>query len=155
MKMPVTYDNLGYRGFGFKLGNSFHCGHDFNVNLGCPAYAVLDGEIVFAGKIMGFGSMQPDTPGGVVVMKHKDSKGNTFHAVYGHINTTHLTGDTLREGDVVGYVSPFTSAGMLLPHLHFGIYPGEIIPPYPWGYVSEAGLKHWTDPRKYLTVNCQ
>lgn len=146
--LPVKIDKGRYRHFKWKLANKYHNGHDFDCPEDTEVFAVTDGEVLFSFRVNGFGSLNPSTPGGVIVIKHRDKTGKVFHALYGHVNRFVKKGDKVAAGDVIGTVAPFTNKGELLPHCHFAIWDHHSDPPYPWGYVAE--LEYWVDPIQFL-----
>ena len=153
---PVKIDNGRYRKFGFKLPNGLiHIGHDFD----CPIYtevmAVSDGEIIFSGQVSGFGSLNPRMPGGVIVIRHINKYGNSFVALYGHVISGDISvhsGDIVKKGQQIAKVGSFKNGNAFLPHLHFCIQEGDILPAGKWGYVKETGK--WRSPLEYLEKYC-
>jgi murein DD-endopeptidase MepM/ murein hydrolase activator NlpD len=145
MTDPVNIDLGKYRKFGFKLGNNFHCGHDYNCPLWTEVKSIQDGVVCFVGQKSGFGGWKPSKKGGVVCIKH----GNII-AIYGHVkyDRSLRTGQSVKEGQVIGLVSDYVSNGISLPHLHFCIYDGKSIPSTRWGYVPK--LNDWIPPLLYL-----
>lgn len=141
----------GYRGFGWREGNSYHNGADYASFVGANVYAVADGTVVYSGQYNGFGSLNPSTRGGVIVVRHTNKSGQAFYAVYGHVNRFVGVGATVRKGEVIGTVAASYNSGVFLPHLHFGIYTGSVFPTSGWGYSSS--LAGWVEPRSYLDAN--
>jgi murein DD-endopeptidase MepM/ murein hydrolase activator NlpD len=145
MIYPLKTWHNNYRKFGKKYDSAVHLGYDFGSNVGDLVYSISEGTILFAGHVGGFGSLYPSTPGGAIIIKH-----NEIVALYGHLNFDRGTkvGSLVKTGDILGTINRFTSSGELLPHLHFGIYKGDSIPPFPWGYSRSVG--NWIDPIIYV-----
>ncbi|MEO8496427.1 MAG: peptidoglycan DD-metalloendopeptidase family protein [Planctomycetota bacterium] len=141
----------GYIGFGYWTGNSYHNGADYSAPVGTTVSAVADGEVVISGQYDGFGSLNPSTAGGVIVVKHTDKFGNPFYAVYGHTNRFVGVGTQVTKGQTIGTVSAFYKGGSFLPHLHLGIYTGSNFPNTGWGYSSS--LTGWHEPKAFLESN--
>ena len=115
-----------YAGFGVRDGSTYHNGADYASTVGANVYAVSDGVVVYSGQYNGFGSLNPSTKGGVIVVKHVDKFGNPFFAVYGHLTLS--VGASVKKGEVIGKIASFYNKGVFLPHLHFGIYTGATFP---------------------------
>lgn len=141
----------GYFTFGSKSGSVYHTGLDIPASVGTSVYAVRSGTVVYNGEYDGFGSLNPSSKGGVVVIKHQDNNGKYFYAIYGHINRATL-GGSVTQGQKLGTIRTFTNDGESLPHLHFGIYTGATFPASGWGYSSS--LTNWVHPKTYLDANC-
>lgn len=150
MVKPVNIDKGGYRKFGWidPKTKKMHNGHDFNCPIGTPVKSVADGEVVFCGMMDGFGSFNPTTKGGAIIIKHKvDNK--VFYALYGHITINDFfKNKKVREGETIGFVEKYTSSGVSCPHLHFCIWYADNYPPAPYGYVDK--LQFWVDPLVFL-----
>lgn len=141
----------GYIGFGYWTGTSYHNGADYAAPFGLTVSAVADGEVVISGDYNGFGSLNPSTKGGVIVVKHTDKFGNPFYAVYGHVNRYVGVGAKVTKGQTIGNITAFYNNGSLLPHLHLGIYTGSTFPNSGWGYSSS--LTGWHAPKTFLDNN--
>lgn len=163
---PVKNDNGKYRIFGKVYLDGIHLGKDMGCNIGSEVYAVCDGVVIESGQFNGYGSLNPSTKGGVVFIKHIDKNNKTFIAQYGHIKINVKIQDRVKAGDVIGTIADFMNNGDSLPHLHFGVYPGENTPPAPWGYKKNINLTRgkkleegdpllsgWVDPLTYLDNN--
>jgi murein DD-endopeptidase MepM/ murein hydrolase activator NlpD len=142
---PVSIDHGRYRKFGFKLGNNFHCGHDYGCPQGTIVKSIDDGIISFVGQKSGFGGWKPSKKGGVVCIKHGE-----IIAIYGHLNydKSLSTGSRIKAGTLLGEIDEYISNGESLPHLHFCIYKGHNIFSTRWGYVPN--LNDWIPPLEYL-----
>ena len=152
MKYPCK-DRGGYRNFNFfyKTNNIvyYHLGHDFNCDLGDDVISIKDGKIIFSGQVNGFGGT--NKKGGVVIVNHYN-----FVALYGHmeINKNYNVNDIIKEGDILGKISDYytidknTNKEINVPHLHLGIWLGNDLPPFKWGY--DIDRKRWVDPVIYL-----
>ena len=151
MIKPVSIDNGGYRKFGWidPTTKKIHNGHDYNVPVGTSVKSICDGEVVFNGEINGFGSFNPNTKGGVIILKHQ-IRDKIFYSLYGHISRieTLKLGRQVKEGDIIGYVNKYTSSGVPCSHLHFCIWYDKSYPPVPYGYVNK--LVFWVNPLEFL-----
>jgi murein DD-endopeptidase MepM/ murein hydrolase activator NlpD len=141
----------GYRGFGYWTGSSYHNGADYAASVGTVVSAVADGEVVISGEHDGFGSLNPNTKGGVIVVKHTDKFGKPFYAVYGHLTRSVSVGAKVTKGQTIGTIATFYNDGSFLPHLHLGIFTGSTFPNGGWGYSSS--LTGWSEPKAFLENN--
>ncbi len=89
----------------------FHSGVDLGAEEGTPVLAVLDGEVVG----VGVGEMS----GNYVKLRHTGDR----ETLYCHLSAVNVkTGETVRKGDVVGFVG---HTGLATgPHLHFELHVG-------------------------------
>jgi len=142
---PVNIDKGRFRKFGrYYKDAGWHVGHDFDCPIGTEVFAVDDGIIIFSGQVNGFGSMNPHSPGGVIIIQHEN-----YCTLYGHIKRDLKKDSKVKKGDKIGEVAEFRNQNFLLPHLHFGKYEGEGLPKTKWGYVKkEDDVKKWLDPLK-------
>lgn len=89
----------------------YHTGSDMMANVGTSVYAIADG-VVRIKSSNGWGS------GNVaLIIEHKTMSGATFRAIYGHITTSKNTGDSVKAGNQIGAIGPWSNGS----HLHFGI----------------------------------
>jgi len=90
-----------------------HHGTDLGAKRGTPILAVADGEVIFSGRMGGYGN--------VIKIQHKDN----YVTLYAHQSRLKAKkGDIVSQGDIIGYVgSTGRSTG---PHLHFGLYKDGI-----------------------------
>jgi len=148
MIMPVNQDGGHYRRFGKLYKEGYHVGKDFECDIDTPVYAVDDGETIFSDQVNGFGSMNPSSKGGVIIIRHHDKWGNPYITLYGHIKREkRVAGMMVKAGEQIGTVDKFWNSGYLLPHLHFGKAKGENVPKTKWGYVKTIeDLNKWSDP---------
>ena len=51
MQLPTDIDQGRYRHFGYKLGNLYHVGHDFNCPQGTKIYSCESGEVIFSKEV--------------------------------------------------------------------------------------------------------
>jgi murein DD-endopeptidase MepM/ murein hydrolase activator NlpD len=91
-------------GFGMRWGR-MHEGIDISAGSGTPIRAAKAGTVTFAGTMSGYGN--------VVIISH----GGGFSTLYAHQSRIAVTGGSVSQGEVIGYVgSTGHSTG---PHLHF------------------------------------
>ncbi len=151
---PVSsFPNCGeYRKFKW---NGNHTGDDYPSAVGSYVCAVLDGEIVLSQELNGFGSLDPSTHGGCIIIKHIQVENvcsnKNFYGVYGHLIRLLGVGAKVRKGQVIGTIRSFKNGGSSCPHLHFGIYTGNVMPTNHLGYNSD--LTHYHDPDTWLVQN--
>ncbi|MDD2723795.1 MAG: peptidoglycan DD-metalloendopeptidase family protein [Methylovulum sp.] len=85
-----------------------HKGVDYAARTGTPVKATGDGTIAFMGRKGGYGQ--------VIIIQH----GERFETLYAHLsdfNSHLLEGDTVGQGDIIGYVG---QTGLATgPHLHY------------------------------------
>lgn len=103
-------------------GRRKHHGVDIFAPKGQPAVACADGFVTRAGT---------DDLGGNVIWLRDSARRLTYY--YAHLDE-HIatTGQRVRAGDVVGLVGKTGNARTTPPHLHFGIYGGGPIDPFPF-----------------------
>jgi murein DD-endopeptidase MepM/ murein hydrolase activator NlpD len=108
-------------GVGRDAGRRQHQGIDIFAPRGTPVRAV-------AGGMARAGS---NRLGGTVVWVYAPAEGRTFY--YAHLDR-HAIGPIamVDAGDVLGYVGNTGNARTTPPHLHFGIYDGGAIDPWPF-----------------------
>jgi murein DD-endopeptidase MepM/ murein hydrolase activator NlpD len=150
MIKPIEFHGF-YRRFKDKAENSIHLGDDFVSYEKINVYAITDGEVLDSREISGFGGLNPAILGGAIFIKH-----NNIVALYGHVNREVNKGDIVKQGQIIGSIRDFTNKDLKhgqyhAPHLHFGIWNGEKLPPSPFGYSNNIGL--WIDPIKFLKDN--
>jgi murein DD-endopeptidase MepM/ murein hydrolase activator NlpD len=110
-------------GFGYR---HFHTGIDIAFTQGVPILAADDGTVVAAdasvlfGQLVGYGKY--------VIIAHR----NNFFSLYGHLLGYKVkAGDTVRQGDVIGFEG--TTGNSTGPHLHFEYrYNGQPTNPLPY-----------------------
>jgi peptidoglycan LD-endopeptidase LytH len=116
-----------------RSGGRVHRAIDIMVPHGTPVLAASDGEIVRIGR---------NRLGGKIIYQLSDDKKLVFY--YAHLDryaTGLRVGDSVRQGDVIGYVGNTGNAGPGNYHLHFSIliagadpkklWKGASINPYP------------------------
>lgn len=85
-----------------------HKGVDYAARTGTPVKATGDGKIAFIGRKGGYGQ--------VVIIQH----GERFETLYAHLSgfgRSIIEGDTISQGDIIGYVG---QTGLATgPHLHY------------------------------------
>ena len=102
-------------------GTREHEGVDIFAPRGTPVVAVVDGVA------------QPATNGlgGNVVWLTPNTRNGTYY--YAHLERWAFDDSTpVRAGEVVGYVGNTGNARSTAPHLHFGVYAGGAIDPWPF-----------------------
>ena len=116
---PTTSRNISSN-FGYRIlfgKTNFHDGIDFAIPNGSPIYATNSGIIITSSFLNGYGNS--------IIIKHYD--GNK--SLYGHLSENFIVqnGDSVEQGELIGYVGPkYLSNGTLNgnttgPHLHFTI----------------------------------
>jgi murein DD-endopeptidase MepM/ murein hydrolase activator NlpD len=95
-------------------GRRSHQGIDIFAPMGTPVYASADGEVVYSERrpTGGFGN--------AVQLRHPDG----YITKYAHLNSLagYAPGDTVRAGDIIGYVGDSGNAKGTPPHLHYEIW---------------------------------
>lgn len=132
------------------FGGQYHMGTDSGFLLG-PG-----GEVVAAANGVVKEVQERSQFGLVVLIEHTLPDGKKIVSVYGHLRPQDpqvQPGETVRAGQVLGYIGTRKENGGWSPHLHFGIhrepYTGE------WKYYGHVNsvdeAKHWYDPAKYIS----
>jgi murein DD-endopeptidase MepM/ murein hydrolase activator NlpD len=104
---PIT-GPFGARSDPFNGEGAFHAGVDISCHYGQPIMAPADGVVTYAGFYSGYGRM--------IVVDH----GNGITTRYGHLSGFAVTdGQTLRKGQVIGYVG--MSGRSTGAHLHYEV----------------------------------
>jgi len=106
-----------------------HHGTDFGAKRGTPILAAADGEVIFSGRMGGYGN--------VIKIQHTDE----YMTLYAHQSRLKVKkGTFVKQGQIIGYVgSTGRSTG---PHLHFGLYKNNRpIDPMRLVKFSSNGLK--------------
>ena len=92
---------------------SYHSGIDIAAPMNTPVLAMMAGEVVFAK----FERIE----GNHIIIRHA----NGFHSSYQHLNSFAVAeGDTVKAGDVIGYVG--TTGSSTGAHLHFEVRRGRL-----------------------------
>lgn len=113
----VITSPFGYRVHPIYGRQILHSGMDIGVDYGTPVHAALDGVVIEAEWISGYGN--------AVVIDH----GNNTTTLYGHNQKLNVkVGQQVKQGDVIAYAgSTGNSTG---PHVHFEIrVNGEAVDP--------------------------
>ena len=123
VKGPVDYsDSFGaYRA---DLKGHRHQGVDIFAVMGTPLVAVVDGTIEYSRQGIGGNNAHLT-----------DAAGDYFYYAHMVRFARGLTsGDTVKRGEVIGYVGETGDAAGTSPHLHFEIHPdgGVAVDPYPY-----------------------
>lgn len=156
-KMPVIYDDGGYRVFGkYYRGIGIHLGHDFHVKVKTPVCCKTDGIVKTARMMSGFGGSRPNQNGGCVIIYQKDKNGHFFYGLYGHIVYNVHEGDLIKPDQCIGYVHEYYAGAENVSHLHFGISSKDTLPLSPYGYaqsIEEMNQEQWTNPIEFCQQN--
>ena len=128
----------GYRG-------QFHNGVDIGAPIGTPIVAPEDGTVIVTGNQDNY--CRKAAYGRFVVLKHPDN----LTTLYGHLSQIIVKkGDTVKKGDIIGYVGRTGYATG--PHLHFTVYAG---PTFYMGFSRGCGSMPYggdLDPTDYLDM---
>jgi len=123
----------------YRNERNIHMGIDIWAPVGEPVYAPADGIVAYNAD-----NSEEGNYGGTVVLKHS-IKENDIFALYGHLSLSSLekscAGDSVKAGDVVGWLGNRSENGNWHPHLHYQLCtvdPGEADMP---GVVSEKERK--------------
>jgi murein DD-endopeptidase MepM/ murein hydrolase activator NlpD len=104
---PIT-SSFGERNDPFNGEGAFHSGIDISCSYGQPVIAPADGTVTYADAHPGYGRM--------IEIDH----GNGIVTRYGHLSGFAVAdGDTVRRGQVIGYVG--LSGRSTGPHLHYEV----------------------------------
>ena len=93
-------------GFGWRWGR-MHEGIDIAAPSGTPIRAAAAGRIIFAGVMSGYGN--------ITIIDH----GNGLATAYAHQSSFALSGGSVSQGTVIGYVG--MTGNSTGPHLHFEV----------------------------------
>ncbi len=135
----------------------YHLGVDFKGQAGDAVYAVSDGEVVGRRtNLPGYGG--DHLKGGALLIRHRTADGTVFFALYGCLEN--MTQEKrVAAGDEIGTLSHYYSRSndgetVNLPHLHFGIYPGELLPVFSSRWLtyspSSSNSFGWTNPVEFM-----
>jgi murein DD-endopeptidase MepM/ murein hydrolase activator NlpD len=120
---PIT-GPFGSRIDPFNGEGAFHAGVDISCRYGQPIMAPADGVVTYAGFFSGYGRM--------LIVDH----GNGISTRYGHLSGFAVTdGQTLRKGEVIGYVG--MSGRSTGAHLHYEVRIHDT-PVNPYKYLRTA-----------------
>ena len=125
-------------------GQYYHA--DSEAPLDGPVYPIADGTVLFR-SVSGWGS------GNVgIVIRQYTSDGTAFIAVYGHIRTSVVAGNTVRAGISFATIGPWQYG----THVHFGVAPGSTYPSGNLGTLSNSTWP-WTnsfvDPLNWILTH--
>lgn len=123
----------------------YHTGDDIeyaDVAGDVPVYAIMDGEVIKAQFVSGYG--------GFVLIDFGDVR-----AIYGHLDLSSVTvkpGDHVTAGQTIGILGDDHSAETdgERKHLHFAVYEGDEIR-YQGYEAKQSSLANWLNPTDYLT----
>ncbi|SFS49077.1 aminotransferase class III-fold pyridoxal phosphate-dependent enzyme [Lutibacter maritimus] len=111
-----AFDSIGNNG---RESRTVHLGVDFWLPNTTPIHALFNSEVVTAVIDAGY-----KLYGGLLILKHQ-VEGLTFFTLYGHLSvdsiSTKKIGDTIKKGDVIGFLGNKLENGNWVPHLHFQI----------------------------------
>lgn len=123
---------------GCYFGDKYHIGTDMMANEGDPVYAIDNGTVKY--KHCSDSSWGPGNC--VVAILHKLYNGREFLAIYGHIRTNKVVGNTVIGGQRFATVGPYPDGN----HLHFGIRLA-LTNPAPWGIMPNTS---WPDTNGFI-----
>jgi len=117
----ITWMTADYRyGYFVKESKTLHTGLDIPAEEGSPVFATADGEVIFSGYGILYGSGAKNDPYGIVVkIRHTQKFNNlTLYSMYAHLGRTAVkVGDRVTAGQTVGYVG--MTGNTSGPHLHY------------------------------------
>ena len=149
---PIAADEINWPLANYRYGGIFfstdivHTGIDIPAPRGTPVIAAADGEIVWTGYGLFYGTDTPDDPYGLAVnIKHNFGfDDRRLYSVYAHLDRIDInTGDFVTAGTQIGIVG--NTGKTTGPHLHFEIRIQEnnfyasrnpelwLAPPQGWG----------------------
>lgn len=106
----------------------YHLGEDMLIANGNGVYAIAAGTVTYR-STSGWG-----TGNIALAIRHKLTDGSEFLALYGHIRSSKVVGNTVAAGEVFATIGPYTYGD----HLHFGIHPGLTMPASGWGMLANS-----------------
>lgn len=132
MAFPVKggrlYDIGGVFGDPREGGERQHEGIDIFANRGTPVVAAACGRVI--------------TDRGGLGGKKIWLRANDISVYYAHLDSFAVQdGEKVNKGEVIGFVGNSGNARSTPPHLHFGIYDNEAIPPLPFVKFSDEQPK--------------
>jgi len=102
-------------------GRRSHQGLDIFAPRGTPVIAIVDG----------YARASTNELGGNVIWLNDATRGRTFY--YAHLDRWAVDGGaSVQRGDTVGFIGTTGNARTTPPHLHFGIYDGGPVDPFPF-----------------------
>jgi len=105
-------------------GTREHHGVDIFAKRGAPVRAVIDGNVRTGTS--GIGGNHVWLSGGMLGL-------GSARYYYAHLDSFAIeTGDTIKKGEILGFVGNTGNARTTPPHLHFGIYSGGPVDPAPF-----------------------
>ena len=127
-----------YYGWLAKVGSKYHLGQDMERPQWADVYAISAGTITFK-----FDNNADNHGNDALVIRHCADGPGDFEALYAHIVTTLVAGNSVAAGQKIGTIG-WHAGG---PHLHFGINPAQTVPRTSYGYTdSLSDLKGFVDP---------
>jgi len=148
---PNATVSLGWLGVNNDFpSNPFHLGVDFPTVYGAQVYSIADGKIALVRTDVGkYGGL--DRPGGGMFVEYRTETGQTFYALYAHVESMKGSG-CVKAGEQIATVGHYyNTTGKDGPHLHFAVFFGDQLPSgdnWPWRqYVSSpSDNPGWQDP---------
>jgi murein DD-endopeptidase MepM/ murein hydrolase activator NlpD len=107
-------------GYFVKESKTLHTGLDIPAEEGSPVFATAEGEVIFSGYGILYGSGAKNDPYGIVVkIRHTQKYNNlTLYSMYAHLGRTAVkVGDQVTAGQTIGYVG--MTGNTSGPHLHY------------------------------------
>jgi peptidoglycan LD-endopeptidase LytH len=102
--------------FGHEKRN-IHMGIDIAAPVMTPVYAFTDGTLFVQGNNQKVGDYGP------TIITEQVINGRIIYALHGHLSLTslnmHLNGQSVKPGDIIGWIGNRTENGGWNPHLHF------------------------------------
>lgn len=97
---------------------TIHLGIDFWVESGTPFHSIMDGTVFSITN----NDLNKDY-GPTLILEHAINKELTFYSLYGHLSVSTLSllknGQSIKRGDLLGYIGNSSENGNWTPHLHF------------------------------------
>ncbi len=110
-----AYKKEGNNGSEYR---TVHLGVDFWVNALTPLHSPLDGKVIAVHN-----NDRDKDYGPTIILAHDLPEGETFYSLYGHLSLSTLEilkpGDSVKAGDLIGYIGADNENGNWASHLHF------------------------------------
>jgi len=156
--IPTYPDRNGFIGFGYGTPGSRHLADDYGAPEGTNVFALLDGTVTLSGNVGGYGSSNPSTAGGVIIIRHRDKNNREFYALYGHLkNRLVSVGHSVTKGQKIAELNGYTNGVNYWPHLHMSINTSPTGGTEVAGYESSPAFvgpySNYHDPVPWLRDN--